>query len=148
MKSSTALSSAPCPVARTVDLIGDRWSLLIVRDAFDGMRRFSDFQRSLGVARNILTDRLYRLVEAGILAREDAPDGSAYQHYVLTPQGQSLFPVVVALRQWGKQHLFAAGEPHSQLIDRRTGKPLLPLRVQGKDGMAVSPEDTEVRKVT
>lgn len=101
MKSSTALSSTPCPVARTVDLIGDRWSLLIVRDAFDGMRRFSDFQRSLGVARNILTDRLYRLVEAGILAREDAPDGSAYQHYVLTPQGQSLFPVVVALRQWG-----------------------------------------------
>lgn len=148
MKSSTALSSAPCPVARTVDLIGDRWSLLIVRDAFDGMRRFSDFQRSLGVARNILTDRLYRLVEAGILAREDAPDGSAYQHYVLTPQGQRLFPVVVALRQWGEQHLFAAGEPHSKLIDRRTGKPLLPLRVQGKDGMAVSPEDTEVRKVT
>jgi DNA-binding HxlR family transcriptional regulator len=148
MKSSTALSSAPCPVARTVDLIGDRWSLLIVRDAFDGMRRFSDFQRSLGVARNILTDRLYRLVEAGILAREDVPDGSAYQHYVLTPQGASLFPVVVALRQWGEQHLFAAGEPHSQLIDRRTGKPLLPLRVQGKDGMAVSPEDTEVRKVT
>ena len=148
MKSSTALSSAPCPVARTVDLIGDRWSLLIVRDAFDGMRRFSDFQRSLGVARNILTDRLYRLVEAGILAREDALDGSAYQHYVLTPQGQSLFPVVVALRQWGEQHLFAAGEPHSQLIDRRTGKPLLPLRVQGKDGMAVSPKDTEVRKVT
>ena len=148
MKSSTALSSAPCPVARTVDLIGDRWSLLIVRDAFDGMRRFSDFQRSLGVARNILTDRLYRLVEAGILAREDVPDGSAYQHYVLTPQGQSLFLVVVALRQWGEQHLFAAGEPHSQLIDRRTGNPLLPLRVQGKDGMAVSPEDTEVRKVT
>lgn len=148
MKSSTALSSGPCPVARTVDLIGDRWSLLIVRDAFDGMRRFSDFQRSLGVAKNILTDRLYRLVEAGILAREDAPDGSAYQHYVLTAQGQSLFPVVVALRQWGEQHLFAAGEPHSQLIDRRTGKPLPPLRVQGKDGMAVSPEDTEVRKVT
>jgi len=148
MKSSTALSSAPCPVARTVDLIGDRWSLLIVRDAFDGMRRFSDFQRSLGVAKNILTDRLYGLVEAGILAREDAPDGSAYQHYVLTPQGQSLFPVVVALRQWGEQHLFAPGEPHSTLIDRRTGKPLPPMKVQGKDGAAVSPEDTEVRKVS
>lgn len=148
MKSSTALSSAPCPVARTVDLIGDRWSLLIVRDAFDGMRRFSDFQRSLGVAKNILTDRLYMLVEAGILAREDAPDGSAYQHYVLTPQGQSLFPVVVALRQWGEQHLFAPGEPHSTLIDRRTGKPLPPMKVQGKGGTVVSPEDTEVRKVS
>lgn len=148
MKTNTALSSAPCPVARTVDLIGDRWALLIVRDAFDGMHRFSDFQRSLGMARNILTDRLYKLVEAGILAREDAPDGSAYQHYVLTPQGESLFPVVVALRQWGEQHLFAPGEPHSQLIDKRTGKPLPPMTVQGENGAAVSPADTEVRKVT
>lgn len=148
MKTNTALSSAPCPVARTVDLIGDRWSLLIVRDAFDGMHRFSDFQRSLGMARNILTDRLYKLVEAGILAREDAPDGSAYQHYVLTPQGESLFPVVVALRQWGEQHLFAPGEPHSQLINKRTGNPLPPMTVQGENGAAVSPADTEVRKVT
>ena len=148
MKPNTALSSAPCPVARTVDLIGDRWSLLIVRDAFDGMRRFSDFQRSLGMARNILTDRLYKLVEAGILARQEAPDGSAYQHYVLTPQGESLFPVVVALRQWGEQHLFRSGEPHSQLIDRRTGKPVLPMTVLAKDGSPVSPDDTEVRKVT
>jgi DNA-binding HxlR family transcriptional regulator len=86
---------------RCVDLIGDRWSLLIVRDAFDGMRRFGDFQRSLGVARNILSDRLKKLVDAGILAMQGASDGTAYQEYVLTTKGESLFPIVVALRQWG-----------------------------------------------
>lgn len=140
-------NEAPCPVARSVDTVGDRWSLLIVRDAFDGMRRFSDFQRSLGVARNILSDRLRKLVEAGILATQPASDGSAYQEYVLTAQGESLFPVVVALRQWGEQHLFQRGEPHSVLIDKRTGKPLPYMAPRNKDGSAVAPQATEVRKV-
>ena len=71
------VNDEPCPVARAVDIVGDRWSLLIVRDAFDGMRRFSDFQRSLGVARNILSDRLKKLVDAGILQTEAAAKGSA-----------------------------------------------------------------------
>ena len=101
MPARQPLHEEPCPVARTVDLIGDRWSLLIVRDAFDGMRRFGEFQRSLGVARNILSDRLKKLVDAGILQTEAAAEGSAYQAYVLTPRGESVFPVVLALRQWG-----------------------------------------------
>lgn len=141
-------NNQPCPVARSVDLIGDRWSLLIVRDAFDGMRRFSDFQRSLGMAKNILTDRLNKLVAADILVRQDASDGTAYQEYVLTPQGESLFPVVVALRQWGEQHLFAPGEPHSELINKRTGAPVLPMVLQAEDGSVLTPAETEVRKVT
>lgn len=137
----------PCPVARSVDTVGDRWSLLIVRDAFDGMRRFSDFQRSLGVARNILSDRLRKLVEAGILAMQPASDGSAYQEYVLTARGEGLFPVVVALRQWGEQNLFQRGEPHSVLIEKRTGKPLPYMAPRGKEGITVAPQATEVRKV-
>lgn len=137
----------PCPVARAVDSVGDRWSLLIVRDAFDGMRRFSDFQRSMGVARNILSDRLRKLVEAGILATQPASDGSAYQEYVLTARGESLFPVVVALRQWGEQHLFQSGEHHSVLIDKRTGKPLPYMAPRSKEGSAAAPQATEVRKV-
>lgn len=96
-----------CPVARSVDLIGDRWALLIVRDAFDGVRRFGDFQRSLGMARNILSDRLRKLVDAGIFVMQDASDGTAYQEYMLTARGDSLFPVVVALRQWGEDHLLS-----------------------------------------
>lgn len=148
MQPAKPFHSEPCPVARSVDLIGDRWSLLIVRDAFDGKRRFGDFQRSLGMARNILTDRLNKLVEAGILIRQDASDGTAYQEYVLTPQGESLFPVVVALRQWGEQHLFAPGEPHSVLIDTRTGKPVPPLELRTQDGAVLLPAVTEVIKVT
>jgi len=148
MPSRKPLSDGPCPVARSVDLIGDRWSLLIVRDAFDGLRRFGDFQRSLGVARNILADRLRKLVEAGILETQDASDGTAYQEYVLTPKGESLFPIVVALRQWGERHLFARGECHSVLIDRRTGKPIPFMAPTTKDGAALLPAATEVRKVS
>lgn len=138
----------PCPVARSVDLIGDRWSLLVVRDAFDGMRRFGDFQRSLGIARNILSDRLRKLVDAGILEMQDASDGTAYQEYVLTPQGENLFPVVVALRQWGEKHLFEPGERHSVLIDTQTGKPIPRMAPQAKDGSVLVSAATEVRKVT
>ncbi|WP_201755914.1 winged helix-turn-helix transcriptional regulator [Corallococcus silvisoli] len=142
------MNDEPCPVARSVDLIGDRWSLLIVRDAFDGMRRFGDFQGSLGVARNILSDRLRKLVEAGILETQDASDGTAYQEYVLTVRGESLFPIVVALRQWGEQHLFKRGERHSVLLDKRTGKPVPRMAPQAKDGSMLLPAATEVRKVT
>lgn len=141
------LTAEPCPVARSVDIVGDRWSLLIVRDAFDGTRRFGDFQRSLGVARNILSDRLRKLVEAGVLETQAASDGTAYQEYVLTTKGESLFPIVVALRQWGEQHLFARGERHSVLIDRRTGKPVPLMRPQSKDGSVLQPTATELRKV-
>lgn len=141
------LSNKPCPVARTVDLIGDRWSLLIVRDAFDGIRRFGDFQQSLGMARNILTDRLQKLVGAGILARQDASDGTAYQEYVLTPQGESLFSIVVALRQWGEQHLFGPGERHSVLIDKSTGEPVPTMALKAQDGSVLLPGATQVRKV-
>lgn len=137
-----------CPVARSVDIVGDRWSLLIVRDAFDGTRRFSDFQRDLGLARSILADRLRTLVEAGILAAQPASDGSAYQEYVLTPKGQQLFPVVVALRQWGEKHLFGPGERHSKLVEKSTGKALGPMRPTAADGRAVAPDAVQVKKIT
>ncbi|MGQ9426034.1 winged helix-turn-helix transcriptional regulator [Gilvimarinus sp. F26214L] len=143
-----SLKEEPCPVARAVDVIGDRWSLLIVRDAFDGMRRFSDFQRSLGVARNILSDRLHKLVDAGILEMQAASDGTAYQEYVLTTEGERLFPIVVALRQWGERHLFAPGERHSVLIDKRTGKPVPLMVPHDSDGAELLPLTTEVRKLS
>lgn len=136
----------PCPVARALDVIGERWCLLIVRDAFDGLRRFSEFQRHLGVARNILADRLRRLVEAGILAARPVAQGSAYEEYVLTPRGENLFPIVVALRQWGEQQLYAPGERHSDLIEKKTGKAVPVMAPRGAQGRVLLPEDTEVRK--
>lgn len=147
MSSALPKPAQPCPVARAVELIGDRWSLLIVRDAFDGMRRFSDFQRSLGMARNILSDRLRKLLEAGILQTQAASDGSAYQQYVLTERGEQLFTLVVALRQWGEAHLFAPGEAHSLLVDKHDGQPLAPMAPRDAQGRALHAAATEVRKV-
>ena len=147
MPAREKMKNETCPVARSVDIIGDRWSLLIVRDAFDGLRRFSDFQRSLGMARNILSDRLHKLVNSGILTTQSASDGTAYQEYVLTAKGERLFPVVVALRQWGEQHLFTPDEPHSVLIDKRTLRPVPMMSPATEDGLVLTSYETEVQKI-
>jgi DNA-binding HxlR family transcriptional regulator len=143
----TRFDDSDCPVARSVDAVGDWWSLLIVRDAFDGSRRFGEFQRSLGVAKNILAARLRALVAGGVLDAIPASDGSAYHEYVLTPKGKDLFPVIVALRQWGEQNLFAPDEPHSEMIDCRQGRPLRVLEVYSADGRRLDADDTTVNKV-
>ncbi|CAN7633710.1 helix-turn-helix transcriptional regulator [Trinickia sp. LjRoot230] len=142
-----SLAASSCPVARAVDIVGDRWALLIVRDAFDGVRRFGEFQENLGIARNILTDRLRLLVAADVFEVVPASDGSAYQEYVLTRKGEALFSVIVMLRQWGEAHLFARGEKHSQLIDRASGKPVPKLGVRRANGAVLTPAGTFVKKV-
>jgi len=146
MAKRKSLAQSPCPVARALDIVGDRWSMLIVRDAFDGIRRFGAFEASLGVARNILTDRLRSLVEQGILQLIPASDGTVYQEYVLTAKGEALFPVVVTLRQWGEVNLYAEGEPHSVLLERNTGQPLATLVVTGEGGVEVKPSAAYVKK--
>src|SRR4051812_7447194 len=93
----TSLKGASCPIARSLDVVGDWWSLLLVRDAFLGKRRFGEFQKHLGLAKNILSARLQALVEQGIFQLVPASDGSAYQEYALTEKGRGLFPVLVAL---------------------------------------------------
>ena len=133
-----------CPVARALDLAGDRWSLLIVRDAMDGARAFTDFQQRTGIARNILTDRLRRLVDRGILDRQTAPSGRR-QVYTLTPAGRDLFTVILALRQWGERHAFAPGEPHSVLVDE-SGHPLPRLEPLDSTGTLADADTTSVQK--
>lgn len=133
-----------CPVARTLDLIGDRWSLLIVRDAMDGARAFTDFQQRTGIARNILTDRLRRLVERGILDQQTAPSGRR-QLYTLTDTGRDLFTVIVALRQWGERHAFAPGENHSVLVDEG-GHQLRRLQPVDSNENPADADTTSVRK--
>lgn len=147
MATRQRLSEDVCPVARSVDILGDKWALLIVRNAFDGMRRFGDFQRDLGVARNILSDRLRRLVDAGILQTVPASDGSAYQEYVLTDKGGALFPVIVALRQWAEGALFTPGEVHSTLVDKASGQPLALMQPAAQNGRTVSWDAAVVNKV-
>ncbi|MBN9516676.1 MAG: helix-turn-helix transcriptional regulator [Alphaproteobacteria bacterium] len=136
---------AHCPVARPLDAIGDWWSLLIVRDAFDGLRRFGEFQKSLGLAKNILSARLKNLVEHDVLKTVPASDGSAYQEYVLTEKGRGLFPLLVALRQWGEDYFFQPSEGHVTLVDRKRGKPVRRLELRAQDGRLLEPEDTYVK---
>src|SRR5260370_34355255 len=136
-----SLCTAECPIARALDVIGDWWSLLIVRDAFLGKRRFGEFHKSLGLAKNILCVRLQKLVAQGVLTTAPASDGSAYQEYRLTNKGRSLYLVLVALRQWGERNLFKKGELDLLLVDRETGQPVKPLELRSKDGRLLGPAD-------
>jgi DNA-binding HxlR family transcriptional regulator len=140
----TSHSSASCPLARPLDAIGDWWSLLIIRDAFDGVRRFGEFQKRLGLAKNILAARLRTLTEHGILETAPAADGSAYQEYLLTKKGLALFPLLVALRQWGEE-FFEPGEEHVRLVDLKTGRPVRKLELRAHDGRLLGPADTRVK---
>ncbi|MDI3343088.1 winged helix-turn-helix transcriptional regulator [Streptomyces albidoflavus] len=133
-----------CPVARTLDLVGDRWSLLVVRDAMDGARSFTEFQRRTGIARNILSDRLRKLSAHGLLTQQTAPTGRRLE-YVLTDRGRDLFPVLLTLRQWGERHAFDPGEPHSTLVDKR-GVRVPDLTPTGADGAPLTADSTTVRK--
>jgi DNA-binding HxlR family transcriptional regulator len=135
------MEGAECPVARSLDAIGDWWSLLIVRDAFDGIRRFGEFQRNLGMAKNILSARLRTLVAHGIFDLVPASDGSAYQEYVLTQKGKGLFPLIIGLRQWGEAFFFEVGEARSRVVDREQGRPVRPLELRAEDGRLLGPED-------
>ncbi|UCN16088.1 helix-turn-helix transcriptional regulator [Cellulomonas iranensis] len=135
-------TDATCPVARAADLVGDRWSLLVVRDAMDGARSFTELQRRTGIARNILSDRLRRLCAFGVLAQVDAPSGRR-QVYELTAAGKDLFGVVVALRQWGERHAFADGEPRSTLVDGR-GEPVPRLIPTDSHGQELTCDDARV----
>ena len=100
-----------CSVARTLEVIGDRWTLLVIRDAFLGVRRFEDFQRSLGVARNVLTERLNRLVEEGILRRRRYQQRPARYEYRLTRKGVDLWPVMMTTMKWGDRYLYPGEKP-------------------------------------
>lgn len=142
-----SFSKADCPVARALDIVGDWWTLLIVRDAFDGVHRFKDFQENLGIAKNILAERLRFLQEQGILEVVPASDGSAYQEYVLSEKGKDLFYVILTLRQWGEKYAFTSKEKHSVLIERETKKIVPPLKLKSSLGKLLTGTNTEVRKI-
>lgn len=131
-----------CPVARAADLIGDRWSLLIVRDAMDGATSFTDFQQRTGIARNILTDRLRKLTASGLIDQVTAPSGKR-KRYQLTAAGEDLFPVILTLRQWAERHAFAEGETHSRLIDE-SGAPIADVAPVGADDAPLTSRNTRV----
>jgi DNA-binding HxlR family transcriptional regulator len=101
----TSFASWPCSVARVLEIIGDPWTPLVLRDAYHGLTRFDDFQRSLGIARNTLSDRLRRLVEGGMLEPRQYQEHPPRSEYVLTPMGADFFPVMASMLVWGDRWL-------------------------------------------
>src|SRR5271169_3296710 len=145
MVKRTSLEHDDCPIARSLDAIGDWWSLLIIRDALIGRRRFGEFQNSLGLAKNILAARLRTLVDQGILKMAPASDGSAYQEYVPTPKGRGAFPILVALRQWSEEFDERPEEIATILVDRERGRPVKRLELTSQDGRLLTQADTALK---
>jgi DNA-binding HxlR family transcriptional regulator len=133
-----------CSIARSLELIGERWTILIIRDAFLGVRRFDDLQRSLGVARNVLQNRLERLVEHGILERVRYQDRPARYEYRLTEKGLDLWPVLVSLISWGDRHTAPEGPPII-LEHRDCGGRVNDRRICDKCGAFLGPRDVSAR---
>jgi DNA-binding HxlR family transcriptional regulator len=120
----TSYEQMNCSIASALDVVGEPWTLLIVRDAFYGVRRFDDFQENLGIARNVLTARLKKLVEAGIFRKTAYRQRPLRHEYRLTDKGAALFTVIVGLKQWGDRYGAAARSGKPVLIDADTGQRL------------------------
>jgi DNA-binding HxlR family transcriptional regulator len=133
---------AGCGIAAALEVVGERWSFLILRGAFNDLQHFEEFQSTLGIARNILSNRLVRLVEHGILAREPDPADRRRVAYKLTEKGRDLMPVLIALRQWGERWI-CSGPANLVLVDKRTRRPVSPMVVRAIDGRILTPDDLE-----
>jgi DNA-binding HxlR family transcriptional regulator len=121
-----------CPLPAAVEVIGEKWAFLILRGALNGLKHFEEFQAGLGIARNILSDRLGKMVAGGILERSADPADKRRVIYSLTPKGEGLLPVFLALRQWGEQ--WGYGQMRVVLADRRDRKPVQKICVHAHDG--------------
>jgi len=139
------LSAWPCSVARSLELVGDAWSALILRDAFHGLRRFDDFHNSLGLARNTLSDRLNKLVEGGLLSRRPYQNNPPRNEYVLTEKGKDFFPVLAALLAWGDRWLDGGDGAPVTLHHKAHLHPLRISMVCGDCGESVASDDVEFR---
>jgi DNA-binding HxlR family transcriptional regulator len=128
-----------CPIPAAVELIGEKWAFLILRGALNGLRHFEEFQAGLGIARNILSDRLSKMVAGGILQRTSDPGDKRRVIYSLTAKGEGLLPVVLALRQWGDE--WGYGKMQVVLADRRDGRPVKKICVQAHDGRELGLND-------
>ncbi|MET0280094.1 MAG: helix-turn-helix domain-containing protein [Steroidobacteraceae bacterium] len=130
-------SRMQCPVARSLDVIGEWWSMLILRDAFLGLRRFDEFQDSLGIAPNMLSRRLAKLVSSGLLERRQYGSHSRRFEYVLTQRGRDFRPVLLSLMDWGNRHLAPEGRS-VLLVDTTTGREVHPLLIDAVSGKPLS----------
>jgi DNA-binding HxlR family transcriptional regulator len=136
-----SFSDMNCSIARALDQVGEWWSLLIVRECTQGSSRFAEFQSGLGIAKNVLASRLERLTELGILERFPLEERANSDGYRLTKKGEELYPILVALMQWGDRWATPSGKPSVALVDDTTGTPIETISVHGKDGRPLSFHD-------
>jgi DNA-binding HxlR family transcriptional regulator len=132
-----------CSIAKSLELIGERWTMLIVRDVFLGIRKFDALQADLGIARNVLTDRLARLVDEGVLERRRYQERPERFEYRLTEKGIDLWPVLVSLLQWGDRHYAPAEGPPRLLIHRDCGGELTGRRTCDRCGAELEAADVK-----
>ena len=130
-----------CGLPEALEVMGERWSFMILRASFNGLLHFEEFLSELGIARNILSNRLARLVKHGILDREPCPDDRRRIEYRLTEKGMDLLPAMLALRQWGQKYVdgFVASDP--VLVDARDRMPVGPVGILAHDGRILGPAD-------
>lgn len=141
----TDFANMPCPVARSMAMLGERWAILLMREAYYGSSRFDEFEKHLGIAPNILSARLKTLVEHGLLEKVPAPGGGARQVYRLTEMGRDFFPVYVSLKAWADRWLANERGPLTVLEDRRDGKEIVAGPLTRDDGSAITADDLRVR---
>ena len=134
-----------CSIAKTLEIVGERWTLLLLREAFYGVRRFEEFQRSLGVARNILTDRLQRLVGHGIFERRQYQDRPPRYEYRLTQRGIDLYPALISLMEWGDRYLAEGAGGPVVLEHKSCGKVSVPFMACSACGEAITARDMRPR---
>ena len=140
----TSFKDMNCSLAQSLEIVGERWSLLIIRDTAFGIRRFDDIQKSLGIARNILTQRLSKLTNEGVLVRARGKAGR--MEYQLTDKGWDLQPLLLSLFQWGEKH-----QPHPEgermcFVDRTSGNPIQPMAVRSSDGRLLKSADVWAKR--
>jgi DNA-binding HxlR family transcriptional regulator len=140
-----SLADQECSIARTLDVVGEWWTLLILRDAFRGVHRFEEFQGSLGIARNVLTVRLGKLVDHGILERRPVPEHAGRHEYRLTEKGLDLQPVLLGLLRWGDRWATGDDEPPVVLTHTGCGYDADPRLVCGRCGGALHPGNVRRR---
>ena len=139
-----SFADANCSIAQSLEVIGEWWTLLIIRDAFLGVRRFGDFAERLGIARNVLQDRLERLVQAGVLEKAPYQERPVRYEYRLTAMGRDLWPTIIALLKFGDRHLGDAGPP-LLIVHRDCGGEIDDRRICGRCGAALELEDVEAK---
>lgn len=127
---------ADCGLPSALEVMGERWSFMILRAAFHGVKHFEEFQSALGIARNILSNRLSRLVDNGVLEREPCPDDRRKIEYQLTEKGLDLLPAMLALRFWGQKH-GAGTPPNPVIVDSRDRMPISGVAIVAHDGRAL-----------